>query len=147
MSTKPDAFGSATHSFFRTVFLIAALYDALLGAVFFFFYPAIFTFLSMQPPGNTSYIHLTAAFVFVQGLSYWYVFRDMTRNVDMVKVGTVYKAVYCAVAAYYWATGQLLDAIFAWFAVFDFAFLLVFVAFLVLIQPRAHPMATQGSST
>jgi hypothetical protein len=138
--------GATAHTFFKSVFLVAALYDGALGAVFFFFYPVIFATLGMQFPTNTSYIHLTAAFVFVQGVSYWFVFRDMLRNIDMVRVGAVYKGVYCLVAAYYWATGQLPDAIFAWFALFDVVFLALFIAFLVLMEPRERAAHAQAHS-
>lgn len=146
MQPRSTALDTTTQSFFRIVFLIAAIYDASLGATFFFLYPAIFATLAMPLPNNTSYIHLTAAFVFVQGVSYWYVFRDMLRNVDIVKVGAVYKAVYSLVAVYYWASGELPNAIFAWFAVFDVGFLILFVAFLVLLQPRARLARAQAPS-
>ncbi len=123
--------------FFKTFFLVAALYDGVLGAVFFFLFGPIFDLLNIPLPSNTSYIHLTAAYVFVQGVGYWFVYRDMLRNVDIVKLAIVYKAVYTLLAVYYWAGGQLLHTIFAWFAVFDVLFLLGFVRFLMLTRPGA----------
>jgi hypothetical protein len=60
-TTGEDAAASA----WRTFFLVAALYDIVLGIGFFFLFGPIFSALGIALPNNTSYIHLTAAFVFV----------------------------------------------------------------------------------
>lgn len=130
--------------FFRTFFLVAALYDLILGAVFFVFYGPIFTLLDAALPNSTSYIHLMAGFVFVQGVGYWFVYRNMLRNVDIVKLGVVYKAVYSLVTFYYLLIGQLPDPLFASFAVFDVLFLMGFVRFLMLVRSTALEPATQS---
>ena len=135
MATTVDTLSPGV-GFWRGFFLVAALYDLILGAVFFFFYGPIFSILGIPLPPNTSYIHLTAGYVFVQGLGYWLVFRDLLGNLGIVKVGIVYKAIYTAVAVYYLATGALPDAVFAWFAVFDLAFLSLFVRFLMVTSRR-----------
>jgi hypothetical protein len=133
MATRLEEAGSL--NFFKTFFLIAALYDLILGAVFFVLYGPIFSFLDIALPYSTSYIHLTAGFVFVQGMGYWFVYRNMLRNVDIVRLGVIYKGVYSVVAFYYLLIGQLPDAVFAWFAVFDVLFLIGFVRFLMLARP------------
>lgn len=133
MATRLEEAGSL--NFFKTFFLIAALYDLILGAVFFVLYGPIFSFLDIALPNSTSYIHMTAGFVFVQGVGYWFVYRNMLRNVDIVKLGVVYKAVYSLVSFYYLLIGQLPDAVFAWFAVLDVLFLIGFVRFLMLARP------------
>jgi hypothetical protein len=135
MRTRFDDATPRARRFFRAVFLVAALYDGALGALFFLFHPAIYGALGIPSPGNASYIHLTAGFVFVQGVGYWFVWRDMLRNVDIVKMGVVYKALYVAVAGYYLAVGDLPGAVFAWFAVADLVFLALFIAFLRLVRP------------
>ena len=135
MPTKLEMAGPGTLSFFKTFFLVAALYDVVLGAVFFFFYGPIFDLLNVALPDNTSYLHLTAGFVFVQGIGYWFVYRNMLRNVDLVKLGVIYKGIYSLVSFYYLAIGELPDAIFAWFGLLDVLFLLGFVRFLMLIGP------------
>lgn len=122
--------GVGSLNWFRRGFVVAAAYDLILGAVFFLFYDPIFDALDVKPPEHLSYVHLTAAFVFVQGAGYAFVARNPVRNVDMVKVGVLYKAVYSALAIYYLATGDLIDNLFAWFAAFDIAFIVLFVVFL-----------------
>ena len=144
MPTKLEMAGPGTLSFFKTFFLVAALYDVVLGAIFFFFYGPIFDLLNVALPDNTSYLHLTAGFVFVQGIGYWFVYRNMLRNVDLVKLGVTYKGIYSLVAVYYLAIGELPDAVFAWFAVFDVLFLLGFVQFLMLARPVGLEPEPQG---
>jgi hypothetical protein len=114
--------------FYKTVFLVGAAYDMILGAVFFIAWRPIYDALGIQSPGHVSYLHITTAYIFVQGLGYWYVSRNIIRNLDLVRLGIVYKAIYVGLAAYYLMIGQLLHAVFAWFAVFDLIFLMLFVA-------------------
>jgi hypothetical protein len=125
-STGQDAQASA----WRTFFLVAAVYDIVLGIGFFFLFGPIFSALGIALPNNTSYIHLTAAFVFVQGVGYWFVFQDPAANLGIVKLGIVYKAVFAGLGFYYLAIGQLLHPIFLVLAVADALFLVGFWLFL-----------------
>jgi hypothetical protein len=122
----------------RALFVAAAAYDLVLGAGFFFLYGPIFGALGIALPTNTSYIHISAAFVFVQGIGYAFVARDLDRNHDIVRLGVVYKAMYVAVAVYETLIGQLISAVFLWFAAFDLLFLVLFLEFL----RRAGPPRT-----
>lgn len=114
----------------RTFFLVAALYDIVLGIGFFFLFDPLFAMLGIALPNNTSYIHLTAGFVFVQGLGYWLVYTDAPANLGIVKLGIVYKAIFAGLGFYYLAIGQLLHPAFLVFAVADLFFLAGFVLFL-----------------
>jgi len=143
MATRLEMAGPRTVRLFKTLFLVAALYDGILGLLFFFFYKPVFDALGIPLPDNASYIHLTAGFIFVQGVGYWLVYRDMLKNVDIVKIGVVYKAIYSGVALYYLAIGQLLDAVFAWFAAFDLGFLALFIVFLALARPQRVTSGTR----
>ncbi len=117
--------------FWKPFFLVAALYDAVLGAGFFFLYNPLFHALGITLPNNTSYIHITTAYIFVQGLSYWFVYTNPVRNVDIVKVGIVYKAIFSGLALYYFAIGQLLSPLFLLFGALDLVFLILFVMFVM----------------
>jgi hypothetical protein len=114
----------------RALFVAAAAYDIVLGVAFFFLYGPIFTALNIPLPPNTSYIHITAAFVFVQGVGYWLVAQAPDRNHDLVRLGVIYKGIYIAVALYELALGQLISDVFLWFAAFDLLFLVLFIDFL-----------------
>ena len=114
--------------FYRMVFLVGAAYDMILGAVFFLAWRPIFDTLGIPHPETTAFLKIAAAYIFGQGLSYWYVSRNIIRNVDMVRVGIVYKFIYVGLAAYYLAIGQMPHMVFTLFAVCDLVFLVLFVA-------------------
>lgn len=135
MPTRFDAVGATTQSRYKNVFTAAAIYDGVLGGAFFLFAGAIYRLLAIALPENTGYLELCAAFVFAQGVGYWYVSRNMVRNVDLVKVGLICKVAYSAVAAYYLAIGQLPHMIFAVFGVIDLLFAVAFARFLALARP------------
>jgi len=130
MTTATTANTAPAGSGWRTFFLIAALYDIVLGIAFFFLFDPLFAALGIALPNNTSYIHLTAGFVFVQGLGYWFVYQDPPANLGIVKLGIVYKTVFAGLAFFYLAIGQLLHPAFLVFAMADLAFLVGFVLFL-----------------
>jgi hypothetical protein len=130
--------------FYRAVFLGAAAYDLVIGAVFLFAYPWLYGVLGLTLPTEPAYLHAAAAFVLVQGIMYVYVWRDMVRNRDLALVGAIYKAAYAAVAFYHWTLGDLPHPLFAVFGITDVAFLALFVAFLgaVRAELRAPPAST-----
>ena len=121
-------------SFYRAVFAIAAIYDIVLGAAFIFFYDPILDWLDITPPDNTSYIHLAAVFVLVQGISYVFAWQNLAENVSLVKTGIIYKAAYFLVALYYLVTGDLLHWIFFVFGVADLGFMLLFIGALAMLR-------------
>jgi hypothetical protein len=117
--------------FFRGLFLVAAVYDLVLGVAFFLLYPWVYGMLDIALPTEPAYLHAAAGFVFVQGIMYLLVYRNMERNVDLVLVGAIYKAVYSGVAFYHWGTNTLPHTVFAVFGFLDLIFLVLFVYFLV----------------
>lgn len=114
-------------SYYRGMFAVASLYDLILGLVFFLFYPAIYAWLNIEAPQTPSYLHMAAAFVFVQGIGYAFVWRNLERNVDIIRLGIVYKLAYAGVVFYYWAIGQLPHLVYAGFGVLDLVFVVLFV--------------------
>ena len=114
----------------RTFFLVAALYDLILGAVFLVIGERILTAVGMVLPPHIAYIQLAAVFIFVQGLGYWLVFRDPFANLGIVRIGVAYKAAYSGLALYYLVSAQLPSAFFIPWAVTDLLFLIGFVTFL-----------------
>ena len=142
MTTRLEQSGS--EHFYRRFFVIAALYDGILGGLFFAFYAPIYRVFNIPFPDNLTYLQMISAFVFVQGLGYWYVSRDLQRNVDLVRIGAIYKAVYILVSIAALVNGQLPHTIFAWFAALDLLFLIGFVRFLMLARPATPRLAPQA---
>jgi hypothetical protein len=115
---------------YRGVFLVASLYDLVLGVVFLFLYPWLYGLLGIAPPTEPAYLQASAAFVLVQGIMYLFVYRNMIRNRDLVTVGAIYKAAYASVAFYHWGLGDLPHSVFAVLGLLDVGFLILFVMFL-----------------
>ena len=127
MSTTVDRPAS---SGWRTFFLVAALYDMILGAVFVVASEPILKAIGMTLPPHIAYIQLAAVFIFVQGLSYWFAFRDPFANLGIIRVGVAYKTAYVGLTLYYLVIGQLPSVFFIPWAVVDLLFLVGFVRFL-----------------
>ena len=116
-------------SLFRALFLIAAIYDLILGVLFFFFYKPIFSYFDISLPVYPMYLQMAAAFVFAMGVGYYFVYLNLYRNIDLVKLGIVYKIVYAGLTSYFYFT-DLANIVFFWFAIIDVIFLVAFVWFL-----------------
>ena len=114
----------------RPFFLVAALYDLLLGVVFLVFGEQILDAIGMVLPPHIAYIQLAAVFILVQGLSYGFVYRDPPGNLGLVRVGVIYKVAYAGLALWYLIIGQLPSGFFLPWALIDVAFLIGFVLFL-----------------
>lgn len=117
-------------AFFRWLFLIAAVYDFVLGLIFFFGYQSIYSFFHITLPDYPMYLQMAVAFVIAMGVGYYFVYRNMYRNIDLVKLGVVYKGVYSGLTGYFYFAG-LAHILYFWFAVIDFIFLVLFVLFLI----------------
>src|SRR3989337_193266 len=122
--------GRPVSSSWRNFFLVPALYDLILGAVFVVAGEPILTAIGMELPPHIAYIQLAAVFVFVQGLSYLFVYFDPPANLGLVRVGVVYKAAYAGLALWYLVIGLLPSGFFIPWAVVDVLFMIGFLLFL-----------------
>ena len=121
--------------FFRGVFLVAAVYDLVLGVVFLFLYPWAYAALGIPSPTEPAYLQLAAAFVLVQGIMYVLVYRNLEGNRDLILVGAIYKAAYAAISLFHLGLGDLPHPTFALFGVLDLGFLALFVMCLRAMGP------------
>jgi len=110
----------------RILFLIAALYDEILGIAFLVAAPALFEWLGVAPPNHFGYVHFPAALLIVFALMFWAVYRNPAGNRGLIQYGILLKVSYCSVVFYHWFTAGIP---FIWkpFAIADLAFLVVFV--------------------
>ena len=119
----------AKEKYYRSLFALAAVYDALLGITFTFFPVRAFDALGIREklPAFGGYLTLLGAFVFVIGIAYFLIARgDLPRNRDLILVGTLYKLAYSASAFYYWSAGDIPHVIFvAVFGVADAVFFIL----------------------
>ena len=116
-------------SLYKGLFLVAGLYDFILGAFFFFFYVSIYGYFGITLPNHPEYVQAPALFIVILGIMFFYIYRNMYKNVDMVKIGILSKAAYSGLAFYHHLATSL-PVVFVVFAWFDLAFLILFVTFL-----------------
>jgi uncharacterized membrane protein HdeD (DUF308 family) len=106
----------ARQKYYRGLFIIAAVYDVLLGITFTFFPARAFAALGISDklPAFGGYLTLLGAFVLVLGIAYFLIARgDLRQNADLILVGTLYKLAYAGTAFYYWSQGGLPHVAFA----------------------------------
>ncbi|MFC1976911.1 hypothetical protein ACFLWS_01390 [Chloroflexota bacterium] len=119
---------------YRNLFLIAALYDFILGSVFFFYLPFFFeNIFKITAPNYPAFFQAAAAFVFVMGVGFYFVYLNLYRNIDIVKLGIVFKLVYAALAFYY-VLIENMPWIFSLFGFLDIIFIVFFIVFLRAVK-------------
>jgi hypothetical protein len=120
---KEGKMGESRRKYYKTLFLIAAIYDFVMGIVFIFFYKFAFKSLGISEaiPEFGGYLSLIGAFLFVIGVAYYLIYRgDLAKNRDLILVGALYKLAYCLTAFIYFAIGQIPHMIFLYlFGVLD----------------------------
>jgi hypothetical protein len=107
---KEGKMGESRRKYYKTLFLIAAIYDFIMGIVFIFFYKFAFELLGISEaiPDFGGYLSLIGAFLFVIGIAYYLIYRgDLAKNRDLILVGALYKLAYCLVAFVYFVIGQI----------------------------------------
>ncbi|MFC1789388.1 hypothetical protein ACFLYY_00165 [Patescibacteria group bacterium] len=129
-------------SYYKKLFLTAAFYDFILGISFLFFYKPLFRFLEIPLPSNPSYLSLSAAFVLVLGIAYYFIYKNIRANRDLAIIGTIYKLAYIVIGIYYLLLNLVPHLIFLAFAVIDFVFLVLFIEFLLYTKNREQESVT-----
>src|SRR3989344_1977290 len=111
----------------RIFFLIAAIYDFVLGILFLFFYAQIFNYFGIDLPQFPEYLQVSAVFVATLGIGYFLIYKNIDRNRDLWKLGILYKIVYIVFVSYYYFITQTANIVFFTFAVIDALFLIPFI--------------------
>ena len=124
---------------FRPFFLFAACYDAVLGLLFFLWYEPIYAWQGITLPNHPGYVQLPALFIAIMGLADYYVFRDMVRNRDLVKIRVLMKLAYSLLCFYHYVFGSLPQL---WVIVAAFNAVFLFPYGLFLMQTRAREAAS-----
>ena len=128
-------------SMVSALFVIAALYDGLLGLAFLIAPGAVFDTFAVTPPNHFGYVQFPAALLLVFAIMFAAVAKDPVRNRCLIPYGMLLKVAYCGVAFAYWFTGGIP---FMWkpFAVGD----LVFFAFFAWAYQSLGPTADSGAA-
>jgi hypothetical protein len=84
------------------LYVVAGLYDGLLGLVFLFGWEAVFRRFEVTPPNHPGYIQFPALLLIVFGLMFLAVARNPARNRNLIPYGVLLKAAYCGTVFWHW---------------------------------------------
>lgn len=110
----------------HVLFLIAALYDGVLGLLFLLFPRAPFEWFDGPPPDHYGYLRFSAALLLVFASMFAAIAMDPVRRREQIIYGILLKLSYCGVVVYYWITTDV-PTMWKPFVIFDALFLIAFL--------------------
>jgi len=118
----------------KRLFLIKAVYNVLIAlgiSLLLRFWPEVFSHPSMRAPADARPIfYLLLAHVLVFGFGFWRVSRNVTKNLDIIKMGALIDSFVFVIAAYYTYRGEI-GPLLGWTtAIIDLVFAITFAIFL-----------------
>jgi hypothetical protein len=115
-----------THPMIKCLFLLAALYDGLLGLAFLLLPSKVFAWIDLAPPNHLGYVQFPAALLVVFAILYAAVAFQPVKNRNLIPYGILLKVSYCSVVLYHWLTSAL-PSVWKAFFVADLVFLVLFL--------------------
>jgi hypothetical protein len=114
-------------SWVRPLFVIAALYDLVLGLVFTFAFRGIYSRFGIALPNHDAYVQLPGMLIAIFGLGFWFVAQDPVRQRTIIVLGVLLKLAFSGVVFYHRLFHSIPDM---WvpFAVIDLLFMVGFLA-------------------
>jgi hypothetical protein len=125
----------------RIGFLIAGLYDFIIGLAFLFAGAWIFDNAGVPPPNHWAYIEFASLLLIVFGTMFFAIAADPISHRNLMPFGMLLKVCYTGLVAYYWATAEC-PMLFKPFAIIDgMMFVLFWLAYTQRLGPRNVHMA------
>jgi hypothetical protein len=115
-----------TLSHVRLLFVIAGLYDFIIGLTFLLFGTQLFDSTGVPPPNHWAYIQFSSLLLVVFGLMFFAVAFDPLANRNLIPYGLLLKLSYAGLVIYYWATTDC-PTLFKPFAIIDAVMFLLFL--------------------
>jgi hypothetical protein len=122
------------------LFLVASLYDGVLGLLFLFAAAPLYDWAQVTPPNHLGYVQFPAALLIIFGLMFLAVALNPRKNRNLIPYGLLLKISYCSVTFYHWFATDL-PWIWKPFAVIDLLFI---VAFVWAYKALGESKSTQG---
>ena len=123
----------------RALFVIAGLYDFLIGLVFLLFGAQLFDAAGVPQPNHWGYIHFGALMLMIFGAMFIAIARNPAARREMIPYGMLLKLSYSALAGYYWVATDI-PTLFKPFVVIDaIMFVLFWWAWQALDPERTSP--------
>jgi hypothetical protein len=129
----------SNESYFKKLFFIGALWNFGAAVLFYFFHRPVFSFLGMQPVGDSLFVQLFSAAVFLFGVGYYWVSKDLKRNHGILKLGIAGKILVFAIMTYHFTFHGCLHWLIASAGVVDVIFAVLFIQFLINFKKQKEP--------
>ena len=91
----------------KPLFIVAGLYDGLLGLIFFFAHPSIFAFFEITPANHPAYIEFPALLLVIFGAMFFQIASDPERFRFLIPYGIALKVCYSGLAFWYQITSEI----------------------------------------
>lgn len=107
------------------LFIVAAVYDGVLGVMFCLVPWLPFHLFEVTPPNHWGYVQFPALLLVVFAIMFARIAMDPVANRNLIPYGILLKASYCGVVSWYWITTGIPDM---WkpFAICDVVFGVLF---------------------
>ena len=115
-----------TKAWIKPFFLVAALYEAVLGVTFFSAPGAIFDMYGVTPPNHMAYVQFPALLLILFGIMFYRIAMNPVRNRDLILYGCGLKVAYCSMTFGYAVTTEIPSMWMPW-AWADLVFLALFI--------------------
>jgi len=110
----------------KMFYILAALYDLVLGVAFLVAPVAIYAAYGVEPPNHMAYVQFTGMLLIVFGAMFYQISKDPARNRGLILYGCGLKVSYCSMVFGYMATTGV-PAMYVPFAWADLVFLALFI--------------------
>ena len=125
----------------RALFVLAGLYDGILGLAFALAAPQLFAHYGVTPPNHFGYVRFPGLLLLIFAAMFFAVAWRPAANRNLIPYGILLKVAYCATVFYYWSHGGIPSMWKPW-AWADLAFLILFLRAYVVLSPES----TQASA-
>ena len=120
----------------KLLFVVAGLYDGVLGFALAFFPGQIYDVYGVEPPNHMAYVQFPALLLIVFASMFFRIATDPLKHRELIIYGCGLKISYFAIAFWYWWTSGIPSMWIPW-AWFDLVFLLLFILAWKYLASRA----------
>ena len=89
----------------KPLFIIAAIYDGVLGIAFLLFSGILFQSFGVEPPNHLAYVQFPALLLIVFAAMFVRIAKDPVANRELILYGVALKVSYCGLTFWYQAFG------------------------------------------
>lgn len=109
----------------KLLFVIAALYDGIIGIVFLGAADRVFAIHGLTPPNHPGYVQFPAALLMIFAVMFVMIAREPVSGRRLIPYGIMLKLSYCGIVFFHWL-GDGIPGMWKPFAVLDLVFLVLF---------------------